>query len=114
MLREEWNRYAIEIGEAMRPIEWGSTLLQALGAGALMALPLWLAKLGLDLWWMVLSGFWFVLLLLFAFWKRLNDPEPGPLLMPGFPDSQVPPEAIGGFFAAFGVVGLVLLIMWLF
>lgn len=112
ILREELNEYELAIGEALEPLDAADIVKQSVIAGAVTAVPIWLAERHLVLWWEIALVSFGALGLLLAWWRWLNDPEAGPDALK-LPKATIPVEAMAGFAGAIAVTGMILLAIWL-
>ena len=113
MLQEEMNEYRYALGEELEPINRWRLLGDSLLAGLFVARPFWLAELGFEYGWEAGLLAYGALGLLLAWWRWMNDPASDPAVLK-LPQADVPREAIAGFGAAMGVIGLILFAIWLF
>jgi len=106
--RDELREYELAIGEDLGPLEVEKVVGLALLAGALGAVPFWLAQNHLEHWWQYGWLAFVTLGIVLKCWRWLNDP-PEMHLKAGSPEITVPREAWFGLAGGLAAVALILL-----
>lgn len=106
--REELDAYHRKIGDDLEPLDPNRLVRASLLIGLSLAIPTWLASRHLEQWWKYSLFAGYVVFLLRACWRRLNDP-PEMHARIGAPEVTVPREAWLGLAGGIAAVALILL-----
>ncbi len=110
MMAWEYAEFERAIGDDLEEIDWAKALRAAILLGGYLGGSIWISDLGYDGWQTIGGAVLLALGALYCLWRRINDPEEAPLEFK-VPHTEIPREAIMGFFSALCFAALILLLI---